>query len=180
VKVDGHKEALGVAEAAGHALDPLDGGVQPLGRGVGDRVLEAGSDVLVVAMDHPGHVFHRLQTAAHRPAIPAVKEPIRRSSVLVVPEPYELLFERPGPGGLEITPTRQRKESRFAPEGSHELRQRGHKPRPQVAGRVRIQGATRLLEANAIRDSLRDDKETSQILSYASVPAVEWVVLSNG
>jgi hypothetical protein len=36
------------------------------------------------------------------------------------------------------------------------------------------------LEAKALRDSLRDDKLTAQILSYASVAGVEWVVLSNG
>ena len=36
------------------------------------------------------------------------------------------------------------------------------------------------LEAKALRDSLRDDKLTAQILSYAAVAGVEWVVLSNG
>ena len=37
-----------------------------------------------------------------------------------------------------------------------------------------------LLEAKALRESLADDKLTAQILTYASVSGVQWVVLSNG
>src|SRR3972149_4843296 len=37
-----------------------------------------------------------------------------------------------------------------------------------------------LLEAKALRESLADDKLVAQILTYASVAGVQWVVLSNG
>lgn len=36
------------------------------------------------------------------------------------------------------------------------------------------------LEAKALRESLHDDKLVTQILTYASVAGVQWVVLSNG
>ncbi len=36
------------------------------------------------------------------------------------------------------------------------------------------------LEAKALRDDLRDDRLVGQIITYASVAGVEWVVLSNG
>src|ERR1043166_1120124 len=59
-----------------------------------------------------------------------------------------------------------------------------YKPKPKynpVDFALMLQRAPSLfVEAKALRDSLRDDKLVAQILTYASVAGVQWVVLTNG
>ena len=74
VEVDGCFEVLGIAEAAGHALDLLDLAVEPLAHRVGDRMLGVGQDVIDVPADGLGCLADRLKTAMRCPEVPPFPE----------------------------------------------------------------------------------------------------------
>ena len=54
MEVDGSLEVLGVAEAAGGLLDPLDNGVDALETGIGETVTQVGEQVRQVTLDQLG------------------------------------------------------------------------------------------------------------------------------
>lgn len=74
VEVDGCFEVLGIAEAAGHALDLLDLAVEPLAHRVGHRMLVVGHDVVDVPANRLGRLANRLQPAVRRPEVPPFPE----------------------------------------------------------------------------------------------------------
>ena len=74
VKVDRRLEVLGIAEAAGQALDLLNLAVKPLAHRVGDWMLIVGQDVVDVSADGPGCLANRRQPTVRRPDVPPFPE----------------------------------------------------------------------------------------------------------
>lgn len=70
MKVDRRLEVLGVAEAAGHALDLLNLAIEPLTHRVRHRVLIIGHNVVDVPTNRFGRLANRLQSAVHGPEVP--------------------------------------------------------------------------------------------------------------
>lgn len=73
-KVDCCLEMLGIAEAAGHALDRLNLAVESFAHRVGDRMLVVGQDVVDVPTNRLGRLANRLQPAMCRPEVPPLPE----------------------------------------------------------------------------------------------------------
>ena len=74
VEVDRRLEVLGVAEAAGHALDLLNLAIEPLTHCVGDRMLVVGHDVGDVSADRLRCFPNGFQPAVRRPEVPPFPE----------------------------------------------------------------------------------------------------------
>ena len=74
VEVDGDLEVLGVAEAAGHALDFLNLAIESLTHRVGHRVLVVGHDVGDVPANRLRRLPNGFQPAVRRPEVPPLPE----------------------------------------------------------------------------------------------------------
>ena len=61
MEADGSDEVLLIATASGGVLDPLDLGVYRFRDGVGDRMLQAGDDVVESSLEHLGSFDERRQ-----------------------------------------------------------------------------------------------------------------------
>src|ERR1700678_2142442 len=90
------------AEAASISLDCLDLGVEALGEGVRDRMLEVGEEIDQVGLERLGHGFYLGQLAAHDGAVPLGEEAFAAGCVRLAPKLYHLLLVEPGPGGLQV------------------------------------------------------------------------------
>src|SRR6266542_3841504 len=128
VEVDGRLEVLGVAEAPGGLLDPLDDGVDPLEARIGQVMAQVGEQVRQMALDQLGDGRHRLEAAMGRAPVPAGEEGPGRPRIAVLPEGAEALLQRPGPPDLEVFPLR-------GPEDQALFRQQVRGPaQPQIFG----------------------------------------------
>ena len=74
VEVNGRLEVLGVAEAAGHALDLLNLAIEALTHRVGHRVLVVGHDVGDVSANRLRRLPNWFQPAVRGPEIPPLLE----------------------------------------------------------------------------------------------------------
>ena len=74
VEVDRRLEVLGVAEAAGHALDLLNLAIESLTHRVGHRVLVVGHDVVDMPANRLRRRANRFQPAVRGPEIPPLPE----------------------------------------------------------------------------------------------------------
>src|SRR5215467_4903885 len=83
VEIDGRLEMLGIAEAAGGLLDPLDDGVDALEPGIGEPMTEVGEQVWQMALDQLGDGRHGLEAAMSGSPVPAREECLGRPSVAV-------------------------------------------------------------------------------------------------
>jgi len=101
-KEDAGAVVFEAAEAAGIGLDGLDLGVEALGEGIGDRVLEVRQKIHQMAFEGAGHGHHLRQTAALDGAVPLGEEAFAAGRVRLPPELQHLLLVQPGPGGLQV------------------------------------------------------------------------------
>ena len=74
VEVNGRLEVLGVAEAAGHALDLLNLAIESLTHRVGHRVLVVGHDVVNVPANRLRRLPNWFQPTVRGPEIPPLPE----------------------------------------------------------------------------------------------------------
>src|SRR5262249_34391088 len=104
VEEDGRLEVLGVAEAAGGLLHPLDDRVDALEAGVGDAVAQVGEQVRQAALDELGDGRHGLKWGVGGPPVPAGEEAAGGPGIAILPEGPEPFLERPRPPHLEVFP----------------------------------------------------------------------------
>src|SRR5437867_13036701 len=102
VEVHGDLESLGIAVAAGALLDRGDLRVQPLGRGVGDAVLEVREHVGQVPRDRLGRLDDRRQLAVRGPEVPASPESLGPGLAGEMPQLAQRLLQCPRASGLEL------------------------------------------------------------------------------
>src|SRR6476661_8783718 len=102
MEIDGGLEMLDVAEATGGLLHPLDRRIKGFDSRIGDAMLQIGEHVGEVTSDELRHLCHRSQSTMGRPPEPAGKVFLGGTTVGIIPELPEALFECPGPGHLEL------------------------------------------------------------------------------
>src|SRR5207249_10721357 len=118
VEVDGVAETLAVAEATRAALDGLDLLVDRLRGGVGDAMLEEGSDVRPVTLEHLRHAADRLEAAAAGPVEPALEVAVGSGLGVEFPQLHGGLPERPGACHLGDDRAQQGEGTGFRPAAS--------------------------------------------------------------
>ena len=91
-----------VSKASCSRFDALDFRVQPFRDRVGDAVLQIVQQVLKMALEHLGHVDHRIHTASAYPAIPILEKPPSPAFLLIFPELGEQLLGGPGPRHFQV------------------------------------------------------------------------------
>src|SRR5215472_4514107 len=104
VVIQGNFHSLVGAKAVGSSGNHSNFVVESFDGAAGD--LSFGSkpiqDQGLMSAQHPGHLFHRLQTAPHRPVAPIVEKGSRPDYGSVVPEVGKSLFQLPGPRGGQL------------------------------------------------------------------------------
>src|SRR5215472_9162634 len=104
VVIQGNFHSLVGAKAVGSSGNHSNFVVESFDGAAGD--LSFGSkpiqDEGLMSAQHPGHLFHRLQTAPHRPVAPIVEKGSRPDYGSVVPEVGKSLFQLPGPRGGQL------------------------------------------------------------------------------
>ena len=93
-----------VAEAACGGLEGLDGGVERLGHGVGDAVVEVGEQAVQVFFEREGDLLDRLKLAAPGFLIPLGEVQLRLGQARAFPEADELDAVVVGPGRAQVLP----------------------------------------------------------------------------
>ena len=91
MEVDSDFEMLGITEAAGRLLHPLDDGIDRLEAGVGDSMAQVGEQVEEVAANQLGHFDHRREATVGGPPVPAGEELPGGPGVAVLSEGAEPL-----------------------------------------------------------------------------------------
>src|SRR5437764_5368879 len=94
-------EVLEGSEASGGMFEALDLGVKAFAHRVGDRVGKIRKEMVEVSLEHPSHLFDRLEPAAARPTVPALEEGQGFLCIPAAPELVEQFLELPGFGHLE-------------------------------------------------------------------------------
>ena len=102
MEVDGNLEVIRISVAEGALLDGGDLGIQTLGDGVRNAMLEIGQDVGQVALDQLGGRDDGREATVCRPEGPALPEPGCPAGGLVAPELAQRLLDGPGAGGLQF------------------------------------------------------------------------------
>ena len=91
-----------VAKPTGVGLDELDGAVESFSTGIADSVLAEVEQPRLMTAQHLDDLLDGLQSAAHGVVGPSSEEPFGSTLVAVAPELGEVLFDAPGPAGLEV------------------------------------------------------------------------------
>jgi hypothetical protein len=102
MKVDSRREVRGVSETARFALDAHDLAIEPLGRAVGDRVLDEPEHTGDVALERGGDGLDGVELRANGPTVPPGEESLHRGGLTVGPQGAQGLFDRPGATDLQM------------------------------------------------------------------------------
>src|ERR1019366_2397437 len=104
VVIKGNFHSLVGTKAVGSSGNHSDFVVETLNGAIGD--FSFGSkpiqDQRLMGAQHPGHLFHRFQTATHGPGAPIVEKATGPDHGFVVPEIGEGLLQIPGPCGGQL------------------------------------------------------------------------------
>ena len=80
----------------------MDGGIESLGHGIGDPVLEVGEQAEQVLLERDRDLLDGCKLAAPGLLIPLVKVKVRLRHARTFPEPYELDAVVVGPGRAQV------------------------------------------------------------------------------
>jgi hypothetical protein len=102
MKVNSRCEVLWVSKPAGFTLDGHDFAVESLSHAFGDWMMAVAQQPIDMSLKSGGYTSNWLQAAAPRPAIPALKEALRRCILAVTPQCAQCLLDTPRTSDFEI------------------------------------------------------------------------------
>ena len=98
---DASAEVLKGRESAGRVVQGLNNAVGALAGNVGDALEEVAQEIWEMTLEHLRYPHSRRQAVPHAARVPLIDEFLNARGINVVPQPAELLFNRPRPNRLQ-------------------------------------------------------------------------------